>query len=214
MKTTPIRSFLVLPVLLFVLFAGSVPAFAQPAGVPTSFKIGPLGDLTCLGTDEDACAYYDEVPTPKGVRYLVQGSYSRKPDASSVRLLGPADYVNSYFALLCDRDGDTLTPVFNFLEGMEKASDLHIYDLDADAVPEIIVTGIFDSRGSYAAVYRLTAADQPERIFLRRANTPNTDFESDHGRAFLIFQQRDSSGGGLLRNEVFRWNGQTFAPES
>ncbi len=70
-----------LPVLaltaLLALPCTPVPAEASFAGLPGSFKIGPMGDLTCVGMTEDACAYFDEVPTPSGVRYLVQGSFSR-----------------------------------------------------------------------------------------------------------------------------------------
>ncbi len=122
--------------------------------------------------------------------------------------------MNTYFALLCEREGDTLKPVFNFLEGREKASDVHFFDLDADGTLEVIVTGILDSRGSYASVYRLNGP-APERIFTRRANTPNSDFETDHGVPTLTFQQRDGKGAtSRLKSETFVWNGQTFVPES
>lgn len=216
MNSLKVRLSMIVPAVLTCL-ALAVPAacapYQQREGLPQSFKIGPLGDLTCVGMEEDACAYYDEIPTPSGMRYLVQGSSSRRPDPTRLHL-GGAEYVTTYFALLCDRNGDTLDPAFNFLEGREKASDVHIQDLDADGYPEIIVTGIFDSRGSYAAAYRLTAQGEPERFFKRRANTPNSDFEIDHeGGASLIFEQRSKTDGGH-RIEVFRWNGRTFAPES
>jgi hypothetical protein len=210
----PLRS-LIIPALTVFSFVLCAAASAETSfeGLPQEFKVGPMGGLTCVGMTEDACAYYDEVPTPAGVRYLVQGSYSRKPDPSRVHL-NSVEYVNTYFALLCDREGDSLKPVFSFLEGREKASDLHFHDLDADGTPEIIVTGIFDSRGSYASVYRLTGSG-PERVFTRRANTPNSDFETDHGVPALTFQQRDGKGAASrLRTETFVWNGRTFVPES
>jgi hypothetical protein len=212
MKLRPLHIFFILTAAL-VFLSSSAPASASFEGLPQSFKLGPMGDLTCVGMTEDACAYYDEVPTPAGVRYLVQGSFSRKSDPSRVHL-NSVEYMNTYFALLCDREGDTLKPVFNFLEGREKASDIHLHDLDADGTPEVIVTAVFDSRGSYASVYRLGEAG-PERIFTRRANTPHSDFEVDHGAPALIFEQREGKGAtSQPRSEVFTWNGQSFVPAS
>jgi hypothetical protein len=209
------RHFTALVVIISGVCFASSPIFAQlkSEGLPESFEIGPQGQLTCVGYSDDACAYFDEIPTPEGTKYLVQGNSTRRADPTRLHL-GGSGYATTYFALLCNRNGDSLRPVFNFLEGQEKASDVHIHDLDADGTPEIIVTGIFDSRGSYASVYRLRTAGDPERIFTRRANTPNSDFEVDHGSASLIFEQRSKAAGAKLTTEVFHWNGQEFALES
>lgn len=210
MKHIRIRAALVLSTVLGGFVLASVPGtgLAQDTN-PTAFKIGPQGDLTCIGTTEDACAFFDEISTPAGTFYLVQGSYSRKPHPSD-KQHADAEYVNYYFALLCVREGDTLKPTFDFLEGRERASDIHLHDLDQDGTAEIIVTAIFDSRGSYASVYRVNGP-KPERIFTRRANTPNSDFETEEGQARLVFDQRDGGSGGPLRREVFEWNGKEFA---
>ena len=188
-----------------VFFSAPVPA---QDSLPASFKIGPQGNLTCVGTTEDTCAFYDEIPDPGGTLYLVQGSFSRalRPDG---------DFVNFYFALLCEREGDVLKPVFNFLEGRERASDVHLHDLDGDGRPEIIVAGVFGSRASYAAVYRVVDR-KPVRIFSRRANSPDADFEVVDGVPSLVFVQRSGGTGASSRalREVFVWNGKEFVPES
>ncbi len=193
------------------IFAAPLAASAQEE-LPEYFKIGPQGDLTCVGALEDACAYYDEIPVPGKTLFLVQGSYSVKSHPAQLRQIGP-HILNYYFALLCEREGDTLKPVFNFLEGRERASDIHLHDLDADGVPEVIVVGAFDSRGSYASVYRVESGRQVQ-IFTRRANTPNIDFEVDHGAAVITLEQRNPKTHGDLVREVFVWNGKEFALQS
>jgi hypothetical protein len=183
--------------------------------LPTSFTMDAQGSLTCNGISEDACAYFDEIQTPGGVLYLVQGSYSRHPDAHDARK-NNTDYVNVYFAFLCEKNENTLSPVFNFLEGRERVSDVHLYDLDSDGTSEIIVTAAFDSRGSYAAVYRLREG-KPIKIFDRRANTPNTDFEVREGVPVLMMWQRTvrpNGSLGAMRQENFEWNGKEFVAQS
>jgi hypothetical protein len=163
----------------------SAPDVLAQQDVPTSFTIDDQGSLTCNGIAEDACAYYDEIQTPSGTLYLVQGSVSRHPDNLDSRK-GSTDYFNVYFALLCEKNGNTLTPSFNFLEGREKVSDLHLHDLDGDGVME---------------------------IFKRRANTPNTDFEIRDGVPVVMMQQRAVNPNGSLgavRQKIYRWNGKNF----
>lgn len=186
--------------------AGAGAAGSQP-GRPETFRLGPQGDITCLGTTEDACAFYDEIPLPSGAPlFLVQGSYSHKTNPAATQ------YTNVYFAVLCRREGDLLTPFFDFLEGRERASDVHLHDLTGDGVPEIVVTAAFDSRGSYGSVYRVETGEAV-RIFHHRANTASTDFELDHHTPSLVFEQLDSPKD-RVRREVYAWNGQAFVLES
>jgi hypothetical protein len=185
--------------------AGSAPA--QEEGRPEYFRLGPRGDLTCVGITEDACAYYDIIRLRGGSElYLVQGSFSRKAK--------PADkhYTNVYFASLCRRDGDALRPFFDVLEGRERVSDIHLRDLTRDRVPEIIVTAAFDSRESYAKVYRVDTGT-PVQIFTHRANTAGTDFEMRGRTPSLIFEQLDAMSAPV-RREVYAWNGREFVLKS
>lgn len=177
---------------------------------PEAFKIGPQGDLTCVGVSEDSCGYYEEIQAPGRTLFLVQGTTTVKTHPSQLRQVGPHLILYS-FAFLCEREGDMLKPVFDLLEGRERSSDVYLRDLDGDGISEIAVVGVFDSRGSYASVYRIDPGGQAVRMFTRRANTPNTIFEERDGIPSITLEQRNPKTHGDLVREVFVWNGKEFA---